>query len=293
MAKNIVENLEVTTPDNRTLAVESTGDVERGYPVFLMHGTPGSRIGIKPRDIVLYRMGIHLISYDRPGYGGSTRQEGRSVVDCAEDVQAIATRLELGRFAVVGRSGGGPHVLACAARLGSVVDRVAVMGSIAPNFKLLEGMARSNIELYGAEEDEALAGIRDHVAKIKHDPDNLLKILDPDLHPADRSVVDDIALRRLLHASYEEAVAQGSGGWEDDHLAFRKPWGFQLSEITVPVDIWHGKEDTFSPVEHAHTLKKGLVNSPATLIAAPDQAHFNTVEVLPDILASLVPEDFL
>src|SRR4051794_15102923 len=85
-----------------------------GLPVFLLHGMPGSSSGPRPRPIVLHRIGVRLISYDRPGYGGSTRQPGRRVVDAVADVDLIAAELGLDRYAVVGRSAGGPHALAVA-----------------------------------------------------------------------------------------------------------------------------------------------------------------------------------
>ena len=100
--------------DGRRVAVDCCGD-PKGFPVFLLHGTPGSRNGPLPRAPLMYQLGIRLISYDRPGYGDSSRQKGRAVADAALDVLDIADRLELKEFSIVGRSGGGPHALACAA----------------------------------------------------------------------------------------------------------------------------------------------------------------------------------
>ncbi|GAB3901332.1 hypothetical protein GCM10027612_64540 [Microbispora bryophytorum subsp. camponoti] len=116
----------------RRLAVAQRGKIHGGRPVFLLHGTPGSRIGPLPREGLLYRLGVRLITYDRPGYGGSDRHEGRSVGDVAADVAAIADHLGLDRFAVVGRSGGGPHALACAALIPHRVTRAAVLVGLAP-----------------------------------------------------------------------------------------------------------------------------------------------------------------
>ncbi|MEW2557011.1 alpha/beta fold hydrolase, partial [Streptomyces zhihengii] len=98
----------VRTADGRRLRVECSGD-PRGRPVFLLHGMPGSRVGPRPRPMYLYQRGVLLISYDRPGYGGSDRRPGRRVVDVVEDVTAVADALGMDRFAVVGRSGGGPQ----------------------------------------------------------------------------------------------------------------------------------------------------------------------------------------
>lgn len=121
----------VKTPDGRQLATQLDGDPE-GRPIFLLHGTPGSRLGPRPRSAVLHRLGVQLISFDRPGYGESDRLEGRRVADAAADVLAIADAYGLDRFAVVGRSGGGPHALACAALLPDRLTRAAVLVGIAP-----------------------------------------------------------------------------------------------------------------------------------------------------------------
>src|SRR5690606_26673026 len=120
----------VVTPDGRRLAVEQRGRPD-GHPVFLLHGTPGSRLGPRPRASVLYRLGIRLITFDRPGYGGSDRMRGRRVADVAADVACIADALGLGAFAVVGRSGGAPHALACAALMPDRVTRVAALVGLA------------------------------------------------------------------------------------------------------------------------------------------------------------------
>src|SRR5690606_24912106 len=93
--------------EGRLVEVEVSG-APHGTPVFLLHGTPGSRRGPKPRGSVLYRLGVRLICYNRPGYGGSTRRPDRTVADAARDVLAIADDLGIDQFAVVGRSGGGP-----------------------------------------------------------------------------------------------------------------------------------------------------------------------------------------
>ncbi|MFC7484665.1 alpha/beta fold hydrolase [Luedemannella flava] len=142
---------EVPVGGDRRLMVEVSGNRD-GMPVFLMHGTPGSRSGPKPRGSVSYRLGVLLISYDRPGYGRSTRHPGRGVADAARDVAAIADALGIDRFAVVGRSGGGPHALACAALLPQRVVRTAVLVSLAPanarDLNWYDGMTPGNVAAY-------------------------------------------------------------------------------------------------------------------------------------------------
>jgi len=59
--------------DGRALRVLERGD-RNGRPVLVHSGTPNSRL-LFDRDVArAERQGIRLISYDRPGYGGSTRQ---------------------------------------------------------------------------------------------------------------------------------------------------------------------------------------------------------------------------
>ena len=96
------------------------------------------------------RRGIHLLSYDRPGYGGSTAQPGRTVADCAHDVRVIARAFGIQRLAVWGISGGGPHALACAALLPDLVTAVASLCSLAPyggeGLDYFTGMGQDNAD---------------------------------------------------------------------------------------------------------------------------------------------------
>jgi pimeloyl-ACP methyl ester carboxylesterase len=120
--------------DDRRIAVKLSGD-HAGEPVFYLHGTPGSRVGPRPTDRELTERRVWLISFDRPGYGRSDRLPSRT-----------------GRFGVLGRSGGGPHALACAALLPHPVTKAAALVSLAPRpargLDWFDGMAKSNIDAY-------------------------------------------------------------------------------------------------------------------------------------------------
>ena len=96
----------VRTPDGRTLAIEEGGD-PAGRPVLVHNGTPNSRHLFAPAAADAADRGLRLISYDRPGYGGSTPQPGRTVADCAADARAICAELDIARLAMWGISGGG------------------------------------------------------------------------------------------------------------------------------------------------------------------------------------------
>lgn len=66
----------------------------------------------------------------------------------------IADKMGIDRFAVVGRSGGGPHALACAAVMPEQVSNTAVLVSLAPSDAVgldwYHGMNRHNVHEYGA-----------------------------------------------------------------------------------------------------------------------------------------------
>jgi pimeloyl-ACP methyl ester carboxylesterase len=260
-----------------------------GKPVFLLHGTPGSRLGPHPRPAVLHRLGVRLIAFDRPGYGGSDRMEGRRVADAAADVQAIADAYGLRKFAVVGRSGGGPHALACAALLPERTTKAAVLVTIAPRsadgLDWLDGMARSNVMEFTAASN-GYVGIAAHTKQvadaIRADPGSLIARLQAELPDPDKRVVADRGIRSMLVDAYAEAMRTSDYGWIDDALAFCWPWGFDPAAVTVPVLLWHGANDVFSPASHARWLAGRIPN--ATVIVQAGAAHFGALDVLPDIL---------
>jgi len=281
----------VKAADGRRLSVESLG-ARDGKPVFLFHGTPGAGIGPRPRGIVLHRLGIRLICYDRPGYGDSDRQRGRSVGHAAYDTADIADALGIETFSVVGRSGGGPHALACAALLGGRVKCAATLGSLAPidakRLQWYDGMAKSNIRAYDPETEEGELELiaASMVEELRNDPESLLRSLGSELDAHDKEIVGDIALRRLIVETHARALMKSPAGWIDDVLALRSPWGFEASSIRVPVKLWHGTDDVFSPISHARWLADEIRNG--ILEERSDTAHFASVQILPEILRWIV-----
>ena len=275
----------VKAPTGGKLSVESLGDPE-GKPVFLLHGTPGSRNGPRPRGVVLHRRGIRLISYDRPGYPGSDRQPKRQVVDAAADVEAIADYFGIERFSIIGRSGGGPHALACAARLYSRVICAAALSSLAPydaeDFNWTAGMVDSNVRAYSDDENVVIAQLEDKAGQVKRNSDGLLRLLWPDLVGHDKEVIGDIALRQLIAQIHVEALRDTADGWIDDVIALRTPWGFDPADIKVPVKLWAGRDDAFSPASHTEWLERRI--NKAEVEIESGRAHFGAVEILPRIL---------
>jgi pimeloyl-ACP methyl ester carboxylesterase len=274
--------------------VHEAGD-PRGHPVFFMHGTPGSRVGTLPSESELWERGVRLISFDRPGYGFSDRRPDRTVADVALDVAKIADRLGVQRFAVIGRSGGGPHALACAALLPNRVTRAAALVSLAPweaesdGLDWFGGMAHSNVDAYttAARHPERLSLRLGRAAKkIKADPSSHVAVLTPEMPETDQQFVDDDDIRAFLAQNFAEALRKSADGWIDDVLAFCSPWGFDVADITVPVLLWHGGQDVFSPVSHTQWLARKI---PGAIVKTPtDRAHFGALEVAPEVLSWLI-----
>ncbi|MDT6987634.1 alpha/beta fold hydrolase [Streptomyces lusitanus] len=284
----------VRTADGRRLRIEIAGD-PRGRPVFLLHGMPGSRVGPRPRSLFLYQRGARLISYDRPGYGGSDRRPGRRVADVAEDVARVADALGLDRFAVAGRSGGAPHALACAALMPDRVTRAAAMVGLAPRdargLNWFAGMAPSNVTEFRtavSDPERFAAGIIPRSARIRDDPARLLEELRADLTADDRLIVSDNTVRSMLLRNYREALGTSPYGWIDDALALTGPWGFDPASIKVPVLLWHGQEDVFSPASHSAWLAERIPR--ATAVLEPSAAHFAALRALPRVLEWLLSD---
>ena len=246
--------------DGRVLRVEEAGD-PHGKPVLMHHGTPGAGVLYSRHVSDAANRGIRLIGYDRPGYGGSTADPGRTVADCAPDVREIAGVLGIDRLAVWGISGGGPHALACAALLPDLVVAVGSLAAIAPygatGLDYFTGMGKENVDdikLMLADEPAARA-------KAFDDRERLLALSAEDMvkaFPTLVSVVDGAAftpeLGDYLWSSGRIGLASNDQGWWDDGKAHLQPWGFSFDTTRVPVQLWHGRHDRFVPFQHGEWL---------------------------------------
>lgn len=288
---------EVTTRTGRTLGVAQWGD-PTGIPILSLHGTPGSRLGRHPDEDAVSALGARVITYDRPGYGASDRHAGRRVVDCVSDVEAIADTLEINRFIVRGGSGGGPHALAVAARLPDRVIRAQCLVGTAPldaaGLDWFAGMDPQNVQEFGwARQGEQVLHreltqlAAEILERIAADPAKLLSD-DWELDSADRDVLARPDVQRVAVEMVREAYRPGVWGWVDDDLAFVKPWGFDLSEITVPTEIGYGAKDVLVPAAHGAWLAEHVPG--AQVFVEEDAGHLTdpdkTLESLRRLVAS-------
>jgi pimeloyl-ACP methyl ester carboxylesterase len=283
----------VESADGRRLRVEDGGDPS-GKPVLMHHGMPGAGLLYPAEEAEAREHGIRLIGYDRPGYGGSTPQPGRTVADCTEDVRAIARALDIDRLATWGISGGGPHVLACAALLPDLVVAVASLASVAPygapGLDYYTGMGEENVT------DTKLLLENEPAARLKSraDRERLLGVSAEEMikaWPSLLSAVDAAAftpeLSQYMVACNQLGLEPGDEGWWDDGVANIRPWGFDLASITVPVQLWHGRHDQFVPFQHGKWLASVIPGVDAHL--TDDDGHLTLpVRRLPQIHAWLL-----
>jgi pimeloyl-ACP methyl ester carboxylesterase len=279
----------VKTPDGRTLAVQDAGDRD-GRPVMVHVGTPGGRRLYGPRTLAdAERRQLRLITYDRPGYGGSTPQPGRSMADCAGDVRAICDALGIDRLAMWGWSGGGPHVLACAALLSDLVPAVASLASPAPydaeGLDWLAGFSQAAIEevrLTLTDQAAARALFRQEREKLLSAPPAQVA---PDMLAGAHGA--DLALYTTDQAiSIQQALAPGIEGYWDDGVAQLTPWGFDVGRIPVPVLLLHGVQDEVAPFSHGQWLASRIPGAEAWFFE--DEGHSLRERHIEDVHAWLV-----
>jgi pimeloyl-ACP methyl ester carboxylesterase len=126
--------------NDRLVGLTGLGDPLADRLVLLCHPTAGAA-GFDPDPVLTSTWGIHLMSFDRAGYGASDpypADENPSAAAWADDVADYLRRVEgnaaavehteFGRIGVIGWREGGLFAAALAARHPDLVDRLALVG---------------------------------------------------------------------------------------------------------------------------------------------------------------------
>jgi pimeloyl-ACP methyl ester carboxylesterase len=281
----------VTTPDGRALQVVDPGG--DGLPCVFHHGTPGGPVADERVVAAAADAGLRWVGYARPGYGASSPSPGRTVAQAAQDTALVLDRLGLGEFVTYGWSGGGPHALACAALLPERCLAAASVAGVAPDgaqgLDFLAGMAAENVEELGlARQGRSVLTpyLNAQVASLREVTDEHVAAALGDL----LSEVDVAALTPavadFLARGMREGLAVEADGWLDDDLAFTQPWGFDVSDVGVPVAVWQGGQDRMVPPSHGEWLAAHLPTARAHL--HPGHGHVSLlVQELPAVLRDL------
>jgi pimeloyl-ACP methyl ester carboxylesterase len=246
--------------------------------VFWHHGSPNAGDPPEPLFQAAAENSLRWVSYDRPGYCGSASRPGRDIASAAVDVAAIADALDIGQFAVVGHSGGGPHALACGALLPDRVLAVVSMSAPAPHGAVgldwFAGWSPSGV----AEQRAALAGrtaLEEYLATAEFAPETFT----PDDHAALQGSWS------WLMTVVRKAMAAGDAGMVDDLLAGARPWGFDVAHLSVPVLILHGGLDRMVPSSHGSWLAARCRGAELRLL--PGDGHISVLDHAPAALAWL------
>lgn len=271
----------LTLPDGRRLDVFVEGPAE-GTPLLYFHGSPSSGIPTAGLVGAITGRGMRYVAWSRPGYGDSTRREGRSIADVADDAAAVLDWLGADRAYAFGWSGGGPHAMAVAARLPERIVAAATLGGVAPypadGIDWFEGMGPENVEEFGAslEGPEALISFKERAWPVWRN------VSGAEVAEAFGGLIDDVD-RGSLTGDFAEEVALSTReglrnsywGWFDDDMAFSRPWGFELGTISVPVHIWQGGHDKMVPYAHGQWLAAHTGSACPHLF--PDHGHLSLV----------------
>jgi pimeloyl-ACP methyl ester carboxylesterase len=255
MTPRPIADRDLKLADGRTLSYAEWGDPS-GQPVLLFHGSPSSRL-FSPDPAATAAAGVRLVTIDRPGYGRSDHQPGRTILDWPADVDRLADAIDLARFAVVAHSSGGPYALACAAQMPGRVTRIALVSCVVPIDEVpaaavaLDDSARNLVELARRNPEEAAAGVAAAASWLAQDPDRFLTLPRP---PSDEHLLGDPRVRAMFRAAVREAVRQGLSGYASDQVLEYRPWGFRLADVDADVTVWHGDQDQYIPRPHVEAM---------------------------------------
>lgn len=256
----------IRLPDGRKLAFAEYGD-PAGVPLMLFHGLPGSRLawGLFPGDP--FPRGVRIIAPDRPGYGQSDPNPGRSLLDWAEDVAVLADRLELERFGIVGVSGGGPGAMACASLMPARLSCVGIVAGAAPTdapgvFAGMSAVNRFFMKLAWRAPHLSTLNTRLVASVVRRNPGRYIDVMERKVHEVDRAVLAQPGIRDMLVKDFTEALRQGGQGMVDDMAANHGGrWGFALHQIETQVHFWYAELDHSVPVAMGRYLTSQVPGS--------------------------------
>ena len=270
--------LELT--NGRRLAWSEWGD-RGGYPVLFLHRTPGSRL-FDPDPDATAAAGVWLLTFDRPGYGGTDPVTVPARAETAADAAALVNHLRIAEAAVIGWSAGGQHAIEVAARLGPRARSLSLLCTPAPDEEVP----------WLPEDARALA------AKVKaHPAAGAAMVLEafrgPVDDPAAAALADTAAadartralpgVEESLVAMMREGQRQGGAGAAFDVISGSRDDRLRLAEVRARGHLWYGAADALA-VEHGRWFAEHLEG--ADLVEVPDAGHLLPVLQWRAILAA-------
>lgn len=285
----------IALADGRRLAYTEWGD-PNGFPILYFHGTPGSRLWC-PDEAATRSARVRLVMPDRPGFGRSDDQDGRTLADWPSDVVELADALGIERFAVVGVSAGGTYAAACGALIPSRLTAVGIVscralaqdnvaerpGSVEEwtaeeraQYELAQKDPSAAAELADAESASWVADVLDH-------PESLHESLSK--AEGDRWFFADLDRVATFDAHIRETWRQGQHAIRWEMVDVFQPWGFRLADISIPTHVWHGAQDPGVKQEYIDFTASRIPN--CRVVVWPDGGHLAFVKHWDEVLTAL------
>jgi non-heme chloroperoxidase len=209
-----------------------------GKPVVLIHGWPLSSASWEKQVPALVRAGYRVVSYDRRGFGNSSKPyTGYDYDTLADDLNTLMNRLDLREATLVGFSMGGGEVARYLGRYGTErVKKAVFMAAITPF--LLKGPDNA-AGVDAAVFDSIKQGI------IADRPAFLTSFLSNfySLHSLGGKRVSEEALR----LSWEVAAGASPKGTLDCVQAWLTDFRDDLIRVDLPTLVIHGDNDRILP----------------------------------------------
>jgi pimeloyl-ACP methyl ester carboxylesterase len=248
-----------------------------GFPVLALHGTPGSRFKYAAADEDARRAGLRLISPDRWGYGGSDSPPYSSLSAYADDMRELLDGLGIGRFSVVGISGGGPYAVAAAARLGRRVAALALIAPVGPIAGTIEPSALNAVHRFCFRRLPRFprmlrAAFQLYRQTLAIAPKTSMRVATLAAAPVDKALVRTPGVRDHLYEAFRAGLERGVGGPLIDLHLFSMAWLVPFEAIDARTRIWLGTEDRNVPQAAVEALA-GKIGE-AELTRLPGQGHF-------------------
>ncbi|MGE4419117.1 MAG: alpha/beta hydrolase [Sulfurimonas sp.] len=269
--------------DNGRILTYSEYGNKDGQPLFICHGLNSSRLEAKVFSTLISDENFRIIGIDRPGIGGSSFQKNRSILDFTHDIVAVADKLAIKKFTIIGTSAGTAYALACAFKIPQRLDSchiISGLGLIEENFALLSNETKSFIIMckkFPCLIQPIFWMFMGRYSKNKDKSKKFLANIIQSLDDVDKESLDEPKIGTLFTEAFREAYSTGSRGMAYDAvLAYAKPWGFELKDIKYNhIYLYNGAKDLSIPVEMGEHMHKLLGNSNYSLYK--NDGHLSTI----------------
>jgi pimeloyl-ACP methyl ester carboxylesterase len=271
--------------DGRNLGYAEYGNPE-GKPVFYFHGWLGGRLELYTNVIYKKKINCRLIALDRPGIGLSDYKENREILDWADDITELADYLGIDKFHILGMSGGGPYVAACAYKIPDRLLSAGILGGMGPYKDIRKMLKNPNKALFFMFSKIPfmfkiiLYPMWNRFQKMEFNEKTgkALARQGMKLPKPDKMIYDDPAFQEFLLSHLKDILQQKSkkGAFLDGKL-FTKPWKFKLEEISKDLKfyVWHGELDKNVSVEIGKHYASRIPNCESFFY--PEEAHLSLI----------------